>query len=79
MPESHFPIFARNLGLTQRFDPVAHNHIASTINMGVSHEVPWFRPPGADATTFFKHEPGREYLMVLTYADGYAYYLATSW
>ena len=77
LPESNFPTFARNLGLTQRFDPVRHAHIAHRINVGVSHEVAWFTPPLAGPKTYFKYDPSRQSLMVLTFSDGYVYYLAT--
>lgn len=78
LPETDFPLYAKNLGLTERFDPVAHTDIASMINIGVGGPA-WWTPPSAGPTTYFQHKRDDDFLQVLKYSGGYAYFVSTSW
>lgn len=78
LPEADLPLYAKHLGLTERFDPVAHASIASMINM--SFDGPdWWTPPQAGPTTYFQHKRGDDFLEVLKFSEGYAYFVSTSW
>jgi hypothetical protein len=79
LPEADVPRYAKALGLTERFDPVAHREISSRINSlrNVAGQ-PWFTPPQADATTYLDHKRGDDYFQVLWYGDGFVYFIALS-
>ncbi len=78
LPEADFPLYAKHLGLTERFDPVAHADITNMINM--SFDVPdWWAPPQAGPTTYFQYKRGDDFLEVLKFSEGYVYFVSTSW
>jgi hypothetical protein len=79
LPEADFPLYAKNLGLTDRFDPVAHADIESMINIGFGDSPAWWTPPVAGPTTYFQHKRGDDFLQVLKFSDGYAFFVSTSW
>lgn len=79
MPEKDFPLYARNLGLSVRFDPVVHADIASKISMHIPGAPSWWTPPPAGPTTYFRYEKGHDWLQALAYSEGYAYFVSTSW
>lgn len=78
LPEPDYPLYAKNLGLTERFDPVAHVDIASMINMGIGGAPKWWTPHAAGPTTYFQHKRA-DSLQVLKYSSGYAYFVSASW
>ncbi len=79
IPEADYPLFAKSLGLKERFDPIAHADIASWINVGFSDQPPWWNPPTAGQTTYFEYDPKHYSLRVLKYSSGYAYFVSASW
>ena len=79
LPENDFPIYAKNLGLNEQFDPIANADISSVINMSCSDTLAWWTPPPASRTTFFKFEPTNDFLEIISYSEGYAYYVSASW
>lgn len=79
LPQADFPQYAKNLGLTERFDPVIHADIGGTIHsLRFVAGKKWFDPPPADQTTYFRHERGRHhsYSEVLWYSNGFVYFIA---
>jgi len=78
LPEADFPLFAKHLGLSEHFDPVKDADIASMINMSFGGPD-WWRPPQAGPTTYFKYKRGNDFLEVLNYSEGYAYFVSTAW
>ena len=78
LPEADFPLYAKTLGLTASFDPVAHSDIASMINMRFDGPD-WWTPPPAEQTTYFRHKLGDDFIQVLKYSSGHAYFVSTSW
>lgn len=79
LPEADFPVYAKKLGLNEQFDPIAHVDIASTLNMGFSDAPAWWTPPVASRTTYFQFIPSNDFLQILNYSGGYAYFVSTSW
>ena len=79
LPSEDYPRFATALGLTQRFDPVIHGDMRSTLEMGIGDAPEWWDPPSATTTTYFDHVEGGEFVEVLRYNNGTVYYLVSSW
>lgn len=81
LPESDLAVYANNLHLSERFDPVKHAtlDLESVLNMGADGMPSWWTPPLASSTTYYSYTDGREALQVLKYSNGYAYYLSMSW
>ena len=79
LPEADYPLFAKNLGLTEHFDARSNAEIASIINMGVDDAPKWWAPPAATSTTYALFKRGQKGLRVLKYSEGRAYLLSTSW
>lgn len=78
LPEIDLPLYAKKLGLSERFDPAAHHDIANLID--ISFDGPdWWTPPPATQTTYFGYERGDDFLQVLKYSSGYVYFVSTSW
>jgi hypothetical protein len=79
LPEPDFPQYAKNLGLTERFDPVTHADASSLVNsLRFVSGQKWFDPPHADRTTYLKHKRGDDYFEVLWYSNGFVYFIAFS-
>jgi len=80
LPEADFPQYAKNLGLTERFDPVTHADVDGIIhNLRFVSGQKWFDPPPADQTTYFKHQRGphtHSYSEVLWHSNGFVYFIA---
>lgn len=79
LPEADVPTYAGNLGLTNRFDPVAHGSISGKINTGIGGAPSWWTPPQASPSTYFNYTPGKDGLQVLTYSGGYVYFVSAVW
>ncbi|EDY16070.1 hypothetical protein CfE428DRAFT_6395 [Chthoniobacter flavus Ellin428] len=79
LPEGDVVLYARNLNLTSRFDPVEDAKIASMVNIGIGDAPKWWNPPSASASSYFRYAPGKERVEVLRYSNGYVYYLVTAW
>ena len=72
-------MFAKRIGLTQKFDPTAHADIKSVIEMGAGDAPNWWDPPAASSTTYFEHARGDDYVKTLYYSRGTTYLFITSW
>jgi hypothetical protein len=81
LPESDFPVFAKNLGLKTRFDPKIHGNVPlADRGAGMTSEInSWWNPPAASGTTYLDYTPGDNYVSYLKYADGHVYFLAHEW
>ncbi|MEI6071520.1 MAG: hypothetical protein WCS31_06990 [Verrucomicrobiae bacterium] len=78
MPQQEYPEYARRLQLVTIFDPATHRNLESMINIGIGGAPPWWNPPKASKTTYFENNKS-DYLQVLSYSNGYVYYLVASW
>jgi hypothetical protein len=79
LPESDYESYAKNRGLTQRFDPIAHEDIRSMIEINAADAPYWWGPPPASTKTFFRYERGDHWVQTLSYSHGTVYLLTTSW
>ena len=79
LPREEYVSYAQSLSLATLFDPAINHDIESEINMGVGDAPTWWTPPRASRTTYFRYEKGDDYLEVLSYSNGYVYYLVSSW
>ena len=78
LPEADYPRYARNLGLTNRFDPIAHADIADHIMMSFGGPG-WWTPPAPSRTTYFAYKRGDCFIEVLKYSEGYVYFVSSAW
>ena len=79
LPEEQYPLYAKNLGLQERFDPAMHAKFAPAIDLGVGGAPSWWNPPSASSTTYFEYTEGKQSICVLKYANGHVYFMASSW
>lgn len=79
LPEEHYLAYAKSLGLSRRFDPQNDHELESKLNMRTDGAPAWWNPPAVDASTYFEYEEGDDYLRVLRYHSGHAYYFVISW
>jgi hypothetical protein len=78
MPPEEYTGYARRLKLATLFDPAIHHELKSLVNMGIGGAPKWWNPPSASASTYFEHKKS-DFLQVLSYSNGYVYYLVASW
>jgi hypothetical protein len=79
LPQETYAEYARRLKIVTLFDPATDQDIESVINLVIADAPTWWNPPKASETTYFEHRKGDDYLQVLSYSNGYVYYLVTSW
>jgi len=79
LPQQDYAKYASNVNLESLFDPVNHQDIESTINLRFGDAPPWWNPPKASGTTYYEYKKGDVFLRVMSYSDGYVYYLMTKW
>ena len=49
------------------------------LNPAFTGKPDWWRPPAPNRSTYFKMKRGESHREVLSYADGFAYYLVDRW
>ena len=79
IPRDAYPVYAKALCLTTKFDPKLHADIENQLNMQVGDAPGWWNPPKIDQTAYFDYTKGSTYYRVLRYNDGFVYYFRLSW
>lgn len=79
LPRQEYAKYAGSLNLASLYDPAIRQDMEGTINMGIGDAPSWWNPPTASGTTYFEYKKGNDCLQVLSYSNGYVYYLVTSW
>jgi hypothetical protein len=77
MPESDVSVYAANLGLTQKFDPVSDGDL--NLDPAFMGKPDWWQAHPPNRATYFKMKRGESRREVLSYANGFAYYLVERW
>ena len=76
LPEKDFPLYAKNLGLTEKYDSSKHNrreHDDLETSMGGMPE--WWNEPMELDNCYFLLD--REYINRIKWKDGWVYYVAS--
>jgi len=82
LPETDFPVYARNLGLRRHFDSSEHGGIGRRlVNIEYSDAPEWWDPPGGEPGIdwYYDQDPNVPVNEDLTWRNGYVYYCAFSW
>lgn len=76
VPENQVAVFARKMGVTERYVARKHADLPVVIPSG---EMPWWKPRARLEGALFFCPPGREFSAVALYSDGYLYYSEFKW
>ena len=79
LPEEDFQQYARNLGLTMKYDPNIHGSEYDHVKMLIGSVPDWWDEPRDLDNCYFKHTPGDEYFTRAKWKDGFVYFVAIAW
>jgi hypothetical protein len=75
LPEKDFPLYAKNLGLTERYDPSKQSRDYGGLETSIGGMPEWWDEPLELDNCYFLL--GKEYVERIKWKDGWVYYVAS--
>jgi len=79
LPEQDFLLYAKNLGLTEKYDPSKHDSISSHVGTIVGRVPNWWDDPRDLDNCYFLYTPDKDFMERIKWKNGWVYFLAISW
>lgn len=79
LPKEGFPQYAKNLGLTEKYDPSVYDPEYNHLNTSVGSVPAWWDEPRELDNCYFQYIPDKEYVVRVKWKDGWVYFLAVAW
>ncbi len=79
LPEKDFPLYAKNLGLSEKYDPIKYGSTYDQLKTAVGSVPDWWDEPTDMGNCYFLHTPGKEFFERIKWKDGWVYFVAVAW
>ena len=79
LPEKDFPLYAKNFGLSEKYDPIKYGSTYDQLKTGVGSVPDWWDEPTDLGNCYFLHTPGKEFFERIKWKDGWVYFVAVAW
>lgn len=79
LPERDFSQYAKNLGLTEKYDPRKYGSAYDHLKTSVGDVPDWWDEPMELDNCYFQLLPGKEFVERIKWKDGWVYFLAVAW
>ena len=79
LPAKDFPIYAKRLGLTERYDPSVPRAAHDPLKNSLGGAPNWWNEPESLTNCYFRFTPGTDHVERVKWSDGWVYYLSIYW